>query len=83
MNLYCCLITESYFYNINIELYLIFVSYMTSELGPKDIDFFGLYDCFPICFIRAIEAVKVSVTTRCLFIWHLLNFLYISFLSIS
>ncbi|RNF26190.1 putative 3-ketoacyl-CoA thiolase [Trypanosoma conorhini] len=29
----------------------------TAQLGLKDIDFFGLYDCFPICLIRAIEAV--------------------------
>jgi len=26
----------------------------------SDIDFFGLYDCFPICFIRAIEAVGLA-----------------------
>lgn len=25
--------------------------------GAADIDFFGLYDCFPICFIRALESV--------------------------
>ncbi|KAJ3221674.1 hypothetical protein HDU81_010393, partial [Chytriomyces hyalinus] len=25
--------------------------------GVRDIDFFGLYDCFPICLIRAVEAV--------------------------
>ncbi|KAG5482806.1 hypothetical protein LSCM1_06836 [Leishmania martiniquensis] len=25
-------------------------------LSASDIDFFGLYDCFPICFIRALEA---------------------------
>ncbi|EKF37363.1 3-ketoacyl-CoA thiolase, putative [Trypanosoma cruzi marinkellei] len=28
-----------------------------AQLGIQDIDFFGLYDCFPICLIRAIEAV--------------------------
>lgn len=37
-------------------------SYSEAQLGVADIDFFGLYDCFPICFIRAIEAVKVVVT---------------------
>jgi hypothetical protein len=26
----------------------------------SDIDFFGLYDCFPICFIRAVEAVNLA-----------------------
>ena len=25
-----------------------------------DIDFFGLYDCFPICFVRAVEAVGLA-----------------------
>lgn len=34
-------------------------AYRMAQLGPKDIDFFGLYDCFPICFIRALEAVGV------------------------
>jgi acetyl-CoA acetyltransferase len=29
-------------------------------LTVKDIDFFGLYDCFPICLIRAIEAVGLT-----------------------
>ncbi len=33
--------------------------YGEAQLGVVDIDFFGLYDCFPICFIRAIEAVNV------------------------
>lgn len=32
-------------------------AYEESQLGVKDIDFFGLYDCFPICLIRAIESV--------------------------
>mmetsp|Transcript_14933 Transcript_14933/g.43500 ORF Transcript_14933/g.43500 Transcript_14933/m.43500 type:complete len:437 (-) Transcript_14933:190-1500(-) len=26
------------------------------NLSSKDIDFFGLYDCFPICLVRALEA---------------------------
>ncbi|RNF08688.1 putative 3-ketoacyl-CoA thiolase [Trypanosoma rangeli] len=29
----------------------------TAQLGLKDIEFFGLYDCFPICLLHAIEAV--------------------------
>ena len=32
-----------------------FAAYAQAHLGPSDIDFFGLYDCFPICFIRAVE----------------------------
>ena len=32
-------------------------AYSAAQLGPSDIGFFGLYDCFPICFIRAVEAV--------------------------
>ena len=34
-------------------------AYEKAQLGPSDIDFWGLYDCFPICFLRALEAVKV------------------------
>ena len=30
-------------------------AYEEAQLGVDDIDFFGLYDCFPICLIRAIE----------------------------
>lgn len=30
------------------------------ELCIGDIDFFGLYDCFPICLIRAVEAVGLA-----------------------
>ena len=32
-------------------------AYAAASCGPQDINFFGLYDCFPICFIRALEAV--------------------------
>jgi acetyl-CoA acetyltransferase len=32
----------------------------TAQLWPEDIDFFGLYDCFPICFLRAVEAVGLA-----------------------
>ncbi|KEG13336.1 nonspecific lipid-transfer protein [Trypanosoma grayi] len=28
-----------------------------AQLGTRDIQFFGRYDCFPICLIRAIEGV--------------------------
>jgi hypothetical protein len=31
------------------------VAYQEAQLSVRDIDFFGLYDCFPICLIRAIE----------------------------
>lgn len=33
-------------------------AYALAHLGPSDIDFFGLYDCFPICFIRAVEGKR-------------------------
>ncbi|KAI9330002.1 hypothetical protein BDR26DRAFT_912625 [Obelidium mucronatum] len=32
-------------------------AYNEAQVGVNDIDFFGLYDCFPICLIRAVEAV--------------------------
>ena len=35
------------------------IAYDTAQLGPRDIGFFGLYDCFPICFLRALEAAGV------------------------
>lgn len=35
-------------------------AYEIAQLGVSDIDFFGLYDCFPICFVRAVEAVKLT-----------------------
>lgn len=35
-------------------------AYLKAGCGVKDIDFFGLYDCFPICFIRALEAVQLA-----------------------
>jgi acetyl-CoA acetyltransferase len=31
----------------------------SAHLGVNNIDFFGLYDCFPICFLRALEAIGV------------------------
>ncbi|KAJ3294851.1 hypothetical protein HDU76_006916 [Blyttiomyces sp. JEL0837] len=33
------------------------VAYSEAHCSVRDIDFFGLYDCFPICLIRAVEAV--------------------------
>jgi acetyl-CoA acetyltransferase len=35
-------------------------AYESAQLGPRDIDFYGLYDCFPICFVRAVEAVGLA-----------------------
>ncbi len=35
-------------------------AYEMAQLGVSDIDFFGLYDCFPICFLRALEAVRLA-----------------------
>jgi acetyl-CoA acetyltransferase len=35
-------------------------AYERSKLTVNDIDFFGLYDCFPICFIRAVEACGLA-----------------------
>lgn len=35
-------------------------AYQGAQLGPKDIDAFFLYDCFPICFVRAVEAVGLA-----------------------
>mmetsp|Transcript_15876 Transcript_15876/g.23909 ORF Transcript_15876/g.23909 Transcript_15876/m.23909 type:complete len:413 (+) Transcript_15876:209-1447(+) len=35
-------------------------AYSRAQLGVSDIDFFGLYDCYPICFIRAVEAVNLA-----------------------
>eukprot|EP01098_Paradermamoeba_levis_P010987 TRINITY_DN4652_c0_g1_i1.p1 TRINITY_DN4652_c0_g1~~TRINITY_DN4652_c0_g1_i1.p1 ORF type:complete len:402 (-),score=103.02 TRINITY_DN4652_c0_g1_i1:250-1455(-) len=31
-----------------------------AHMGVSEIDFFGLYDCFPICLIRAIEAIGLA-----------------------
>lgn len=31
--------------------------YKKTNLTVDDIDYFGLYDCFPICFVRAVDAV--------------------------
>lgn len=34
-------------------------AYYNAQLDASDIQFFGLYDCFPICFLRAVEAVRL------------------------
>lgn len=31
-------------------------AYRTAGLQPMDVDYWGLYDCFPICFIRWVSA---------------------------
>lgn len=36
------------------------MAFEAAHLDVNDIDFFGLYDCFPICFVRAIEAVGLA-----------------------
>eukprot|EP00878_Enallax_costatus_P005466 GHUV01005737.1.p1 GENE.GHUV01005737.1~~GHUV01005737.1.p1 ORF type:complete len:517 (+),score=149.24 GHUV01005737.1:195-1553(+) len=35
-------------------------AYRQAGVTPADIDYWGLYDCFPICLIRAIEAVGLA-----------------------
>ena len=40
------------------------VAYESAQLGPRDVDFFGLYDCFPICLTRALEAVGLAPKGR-------------------
>ncbi|CAD7930417.1 unnamed protein product [Amoebophrya sp. A25] len=35
------------------------LAYEEASLSPTDIDFFGLYDCFPVCFVRALQAAGV------------------------
>lgn len=34
-------------------------AYNSSSLGPDDIDYYSIYDCFPICFARGLEACRV------------------------
>lgn len=33
------------------------IAFESAQLSVRDIGFFALYDCFPICFLRALEAV--------------------------
>ena len=35
-------------------------AFSEAQLLPRDIDWFGLYDCFPICFVRAVEACGLA-----------------------
>lgn len=35
-------------------------AYTEAQLRPDEIDWMGLYDCFPICFLRAVEAVGLA-----------------------
>ena len=35
-------------------------AFSEAQLRPSDIDWFGLYDCFPICFVRAVEACGLA-----------------------
>ena len=35
-------------------------AFSEAQLLPQDIDWFGLYDCFPICFVRAVEACGLA-----------------------
>lgn len=35
-------------------------AYRQAGMTVEDMDFFGLYDCFPICLIRALEAAGIS-----------------------
>ena len=35
-------------------------AFTSCQIEPVDIDWYGLYDCFPICFLRAVEAVGLA-----------------------
>jgi acetyl-CoA acetyltransferase len=35
-------------------------AFTSTNIRPDEIDFFGLYDCFPICLLRALEAVGLA-----------------------
>lgn len=35
-------------------------AFSEAQLKTDDIDWFGLYDCFPICFVRAVEACGLA-----------------------
>lgn len=39
-------------------------AYNAAQLGPADISYWGLYDCYPICFVRAVEAVGLAERGR-------------------
>jgi acetyl-CoA acetyltransferase len=35
------------------------VTYKSAQLGSGDIDWFSVYDCFPICLLRGLESVRL------------------------
>lgn len=35
-------------------------AFSEAQLLPTDIDWFGLYDCYPVCFLRAVEACGLA-----------------------
>lgn len=35
-------------------------AFSEAQLLPSDIDWFGLYDCYPVCFLRAVEACGLA-----------------------
>ena len=35
-------------------------AYHSAGLSTSDIDYFGLYDCFPVCFVKAVEDVGLA-----------------------
>lgn len=35
-------------------------AFAEAQMLPCDIDWFGLYDCYPVCFVRALEAVGLA-----------------------
>jgi len=35
-------------------------AYSDAGISRADVDYFGLYDCFPICFVRAVEAAGLA-----------------------
>ncbi|CAJ1420588.1 unnamed protein product [Effrenium voratum] len=35
-------------------------AFSEAQLLPGDVDWFGLYDCYPVCFVRALEACGVA-----------------------
>ncbi|CAL1146217.1 unnamed protein product [Cladocopium goreaui] len=40
-------------------------AFSEAQLVPEDIQWFGLYDCYPVCFIRALEACGVTGKGQC------------------
>lgn len=36
------------------------IAYQRANLSHRDIDFFGLYDCFPVCLLRSLEACGLA-----------------------